>query len=363
MYEIIFVYAHEFTEKMKIRIKDIAKLAGVSEGTVDRVIHNRGEVSAKSKAAVDKALKELNYSPNIFARSLASKKQYRFVALIPKHDLKDYWEEVEQGFNTASQEFINYNVVVEKKYFDQFDAASFAELGDSVLADMPDAVIMAPIFKAETLDFANRLSENNIPFSFVDSMIEQLNFLTYYGQNSFQSGYIVAKLLLNLIPENSEVFIIRTQRKKGAVSNQTFSRYQGFMHYMNEFHATETVKLINIELKDDDENANLELIRKTLENHPNIKAGVTFNSKVFRLATHLETLNRSDIRLLGYDLLEKNVAYLKKGIISCLIAQRPDKQAYYSVRDMCRELIFGQEVSKINYMPIDILLKENIEYY
>ena len=59
------------TENTKVRIKDIAVLAGVSEGTVDRVLHNRGEVSKKSKEAVEKVLKEINYSPNLLARSLA----------------------------------------------------------------------------------------------------------------------------------------------------------------------------------------------------------------------------------------------------------------------------------------------------
>lgn len=39
----------------KIRIKDIAVMAGVSEGTVDRVLHNRGEVSQKSREAVKKS--------------------------------------------------------------------------------------------------------------------------------------------------------------------------------------------------------------------------------------------------------------------------------------------------------------------
>ena len=56
----------------KPRIKDIAKMAGVSEGTVDRVLHNRGEVSEKSKEAVLKVLEEIQYSPNLLARSLAS---------------------------------------------------------------------------------------------------------------------------------------------------------------------------------------------------------------------------------------------------------------------------------------------------
>ena len=55
--------------KSKIRIKDIAVLAGVSEGTVDRVLHQRGDVSAKSLEAVNKVLEEIKYTPNLMARS------------------------------------------------------------------------------------------------------------------------------------------------------------------------------------------------------------------------------------------------------------------------------------------------------
>jgi len=348
---------------MKIRIKDIAQLAGVSEGTVDRVIHNRGEVSASSKKAVDEALKELNYSPNIFARSLASKKQYRFVALTPEYEQGDYWQFVDDGFDTASNEFVHYNVHVDKKYFNQFDASSFVEQANSVLQELPDAVILSPVFKKETLDFTTKLLENNVPVSFIDSMIEEADFLTYYGQNSFQSGYVVAKLLWKTIPSNTEILLVRTQRKQGAVSNQTFNRYQGFMQYIEEHKENSGVKLIAVELKDDDEIANLELIRQVLIENPNVKAGVTFNSKVYRLAMHLEAQGRKDIRLFGYDLLAKNVDYMCKDVISCLIAQRPEQQAYNSVRDLCKKIIFEQEISKINYMPIDILLKENIEYY
>ena len=80
------------TENTKVRIKDIAVLAGVSEGTVDRVLHNRGEVSKKSKEAVEKVLKEINYSPNLLARSLASKKHYRFACFIPAYQPGEYWE-------------------------------------------------------------------------------------------------------------------------------------------------------------------------------------------------------------------------------------------------------------------------------
>ncbi|MDR2621717.1 MAG: LacI family DNA-binding transcriptional regulator [Dysgonamonadaceae bacterium] len=352
----------ENQQRSRIRIKDIALLAGVSEGTVDRVIHKRGDVSVQSMEAVKKALKELNYSPNLFARSLASKKQYRFVCILPKYKAGDYWEEIDNSFDWAAADFENYNVFIDKKYYDQLDAASFTALTKEVLSQLPDAVILSPIFHTETLDLISKLSAHHIPFSFFDSIIEDTAFLTYYGQNSFQSGYVAAKLLLENCPEQAEILVIRTQRKKDDSSNQTVKRYKGFIDYIEKYRLKENLKLIDVWLSDDDEN-NLQLLREIFSGHKSIKAAISFNSKVYRLAMHLEDLKQTKIRVLGYDLLKKNVSYLKQGLISYLIAQRPDKQIYCSVRDMCRELIFKQTVTKINYMPIDILMKENIDYY
>ncbi len=347
----------------KIRIKDIANMAGVSEGTVDRVLHNRGEVSQKSREAVQKVLKEIDYSPNLLARSLALKKQYRFVCFIPAFQSGDYWQSVDEGFDVASQEFRNYNVEITKKYFDQFDVNSFVNVSKEILADDPDAVFIAPIFREETYKLTDELKKRQIHFSFIDSMVEDVDFVTYYGQHSFQSGYIAAKLVLNSLPDvHAAVLVIRTQRK-GSVSNQTLHRYNGFMQYIEDNGLKDTIELVNIELKDDDENTNFTLLSNVFSAHANIKAAITFNSKVFRLAKHLEHLNQMHVQLVGYDLLEKNVDYLQKGVIAYLIAQRPEKQAYFTVQDMCRELIFHQETKRINYMPIDVLMKENIEYY
>ena len=60
-------------EFSNIRIVDIAKMAGVSVGTVDRVIHNRGRVSEENRKKVQTILEMVHYQPNLMARSLASK--------------------------------------------------------------------------------------------------------------------------------------------------------------------------------------------------------------------------------------------------------------------------------------------------
>ena len=51
------------------------------------------------------------------------------------------------------------------------------------------------------------------------------------------------------------------------------------------------------------------------------------------------------------------------GVVTALIAQRPEAQGYRGVMALCEWLVEGRAPSKVNNMPIDILLKENIPYY
>lgn len=135
------------------------------------------------------------------------------------------------------------------------------------------------------------------------------------------------------------------------------------MQYIKDNKLTGYVEYIDVEFIENDEDYNFKLLEQIFATYHNIKAAITFNSKVNRLAMHLASFNRKNIRIIGYDLLDLNVRYLKRGVIYCLIAQRPERQAYYSVRDMCRKIILKRTPNQTNYMPIDILFKENIEDY
>ncbi len=347
----------------KIRIKDIAQRAGVSEGTVDRVLHNRGEVSAKSRTAVELALAELNYRPNIYARTLAIKRQFRFVFLMPCHVQGDYWDKVEQGIAQAVNEFADLNVLIEPYYYDQFDRDSYRCEGDRLLESGPDGVVIVPTFTQETMRLIGRLYEAGIPYSFVDSMVEDEHFVSYYGQHSFQSGWIAAKLLLGDLPKGSEILLVRMRRAGEDISNQTRSRHEGFIQYMEENALLQHYEVKTLLVDDDESDGGCFELNEYVASSPALRAVITFNSKVHRLAQSVSACMRSDIRMIGYDLLEKNVDYLRQGVVNFLIAQCPERQAYLVLRDLCRNVILKQPVQRVNYMPIDILMKENIDYY
>ena len=80
--------------KTPITIFDVAALAGVSRGTVDRVVYKRGRVSQKTIDKVQKAISQLGYTANPNASSLALKREYTFACLIPEFRPGEYWEKI-----------------------------------------------------------------------------------------------------------------------------------------------------------------------------------------------------------------------------------------------------------------------------
>lgn len=67
---------------------------------------------------------------------------------------------------------------------------------------------------------------------------------------------------------------------------------------------------------------------------------------------------RTDFHLMGYDLLRRNVACLKEGVIDFIIAQQPTVQGYNSIECLCNHLILRKKVKDCNYMPINLITTE-----
>lgn len=148
----------------RIRIKDIARLADVSVGTVDRVIHGRSGVSEASKKRVEEILKQLDYQPNMYASALASNKKYTFICLLPEHLEGEYWTAVETGIHEAIATYSDFNTSVKINYYDPYDYHSFENASEAILALQPDGVMVAPTAPQYTKGFTDQLQALDIPY-------------------------------------------------------------------------------------------------------------------------------------------------------------------------------------------------------
>lgn len=342
-------------------IKDIARMAGVSAGTVDRVLHNRGDVSAGSQEKVRKVLDEINYQPNMFAIGLAAKKRYNIVCIIPYYIAYDYWYTVAGGIDRAAQELAHYNVTVNYLHYLHADVASYSQACTKVLGEECDAVLLAPNFREETLKLTSALEQKGIPYAFIDFNIEQTHALCYIGQDSRMGGYITAKILMQHFKQGQELVLFLNNQKQSPAEIQMQRRLEGFMQYLAERHVGLTVHDVVLDKKDAD--LNHHTLNRFFDQHPQAVLGAVFNSRVYQVADYLHATGRRMQGLVGYDLLKKNVERLKTGEVDYLIGQRPAMQGYCGVKALCTHMVFKRPVTTIQYMPIDVLIKENIDYY
>lgn len=343
-------------------VKEIARRANVSLATVDRVIHNRGGVSKKTKEEIELIIKELNYQPNILARRLASPKKIRLATLIPNiSEETSFWESPCQGILQAEAEIKAYGVEIEKYFYDLNDKESFIIQYELILRNTYDGVLIAPLFIKESIKFISSLQDQNIPFVFINSDIPDYNSLSYIGPDLYHSGYVVAHLVSYLIQEGSKILIVNIAKEIG--SNHPLLRIdEGFRNYINENHMV--FNMIDVEI----EQTNYASVEKSLSEVLNRegKVDVIFvtSSRVFTVANYLEKNNlRKETILIGFDFLNENVKYLQNGTIDFLVCHKPKEQAYRGINILFQHLVSAVHIEKINLMPVDIITKENARFY
>lgn len=345
----------------RIRIKDIARLADVSVGTVDRVIHGRSGVSEASRKRVEEILSQMNYQPNMYASALASNKKYMLCCILPQHLPGEYWTAIEKGLEKAEAAYSDFHVMTRLFYYDPYNYTSFLSAGEEALQENPEGVIFAPTAPQFTQQFTNRLDELSIPYIYIDSNIKDIPPLAFFGQNSHQSGYFAARMMMMMAHYPEEVVIFRKIKEGIVGSNQQENREKGFRQYMQENHPTCHIHELNLHAIRPEEDQIM--LDEFTHAHPQVKCGITFNSKAYIIGEYLKQSGIHDFHMLGYDLLERNIKSLKEGYLTFLIAQQPEAQGYNSVKTFCDFLIFKKQVTCINYMPIDLIAKETIDYY
>lgn len=348
-------------ENKNYTIKDIARMAGVSAGTVDRVLHNRGDISLASKEKVQKVLNEIDYHPNMFAIGLAAKKRYRIISIIPYYIEHDYWHAVAQGIDYAAQELRSFNVGVDYLYYDYANETSYETACTKIQQESVDAVLIAPNFHKETIKLTTYLEKKNIPYVFIDFNIEQTHALCYIGQDSKTSGYIAAKILMRHYEKGQELVLFLNNPKNNPAEIQMQCRLEGFTQYLTAEHKGLIIHDIVLHKKDID--SNKQLLDHFFSKHPQAVLGAVFNSRVYQVASYLHEKGQKLKGLVGYDLLQKNVKHLREGEVNYLIGQRPSLQGYCGIKALCDHIVFKKPVTTVKYMPIDILMKENIDFY
>lgn len=336
-------------------------MAGVSEGTVDRVIHKRGKVSPEALEKVNRVLKEMNYKPNLLARTLGKNKVYRLATLTPDPKLDPFWKQSHDGIKAGESQLIQLGlqVQIEPTYYNPHSKESFQESALKIYHATPDGVIVAPLFYYAAIAFLKGLTEKKIPFILFNTNLDEVSPLTFIGQDLHQSGKLGAELLSVGQQNNSDYLILHVyedlpnsvhlrQKEKGF--RDFFSNKSGYTGTIN------TLVLDNPHLPTFSD----PLFKQLL--NPNLSGVFVSTSKVFIVAQSIKR-KHPHIRVVGYDLIRDNMNGLKEGSIDFLINQNPMRQTKIGIQTLANYLLFKRSTPPLHLFPLEVITSENMSSY
>ena len=319
-------------------LKEIADLAGVSIGTVDRVLHNRGRVSKENTEKIHDIVRKYGYEPNKLAQRLQSGKAIKIGVLLPSI--------------VAEKELNSVGIKVITSFFDRDEPESFL----SALAVLVESDVIAYITAPVLPDMMRKAKElyPDLPFVFIDSSLPDLSPLADFAQDPIKAGKIAARMMHMMNPDLMRIFVIQTFRS--AFNGEM--RARSFIDYYRRSNPRARVE--NLYIRSDEM---LEPYLTNLTFKEGEKGGMFIVSDgAWRTSEKLEELDLLDkFLLIGFDLSPENREMLENGRISLIIGQRPWLQGYESVMFVYKGFVLGRPIKKETLsVPVDIYLKENI---
>ena len=143
---------------MSITITQIAKLAGVSRGSVDRVIHQRGRVAPEVEKRIRYIMDENDYHPNMLGRALAVSKTPLTIGMIMIEKGNPFFQLIHSGMKEAISQFRDYPISVDFRHINGVDEEEYLNVLDE-LESKVNALIIAGLQTKRIVEKVNQIAK------------------------------------------------------------------------------------------------------------------------------------------------------------------------------------------------------------
>lgn len=333
-------------------IKEIAELAGVSRGTVDRVLNNRGDVNSETAEKIRAIINRLGYKPNPAGIALAAQKKKYLIGVILFSRKNPFFDDVMQGFSDKAAELSLYGCEISIKRVAYHPQAQLSAVR-VCLKEGIQGLIITPYNDNMIQEELNKLIRSGIPVITVNSDAEDVRRLTYVGGDYYKSGETAGALMKLVTSGPVRLGIVNGDNNILCHSQ----RISGFVDKLSDDIRFKVV--CQGESLDDDKKA-YELVSRMLHDHPDINAFYFTAAGVYGGCRAIQELApEKDIKVITFDEVPSTVEMMQKGIITATICQEPYWQGSKSL-----ELMFSYlsnrntEIEDSYYAELSIKIKE-----
>jgi LacI family transcriptional regulator len=337
-----------------VTIKQIAELCGVSRGTVDRVLNDRGNVKPEKRQLVLDTAKKLHYQPNPAGKALAARKKNPVVGVLIASEGVHFFDDVLLTMQKAAKKYDSYGMKVIWRSMRGFSVEEQCRIIDELHEEV-NALIINPVNHPEVIRKLDQLVDDGIFVVTLNNDVESSRRHCYVGTDYLKGGETAGALLQMIGPKS-----IRAGVLLGSLNMLGHrQRLNGFLKILEKH---PDFQFMGVKENNDDDMISYEETRQLLTAHPETNALFVVSSGAYGAARAVLTMNRRDIVMIVFDTIPSTIRMMRDHVIQCAIYQHPHQQGRRAMQVVFDYLVNGIRPEYEKYIiRNEIRILENVE--
>ncbi|SEJ85239.1 transcriptional regulator, LacI family [Paraburkholderia diazotrophica] len=338
------------SSRRKPTMDDVAKAAGVSYATVERVLNGRGGVSRAKEASVLDAARKLKIDRALHEVSA----RWLRIAIVTQKPTSPYYVALRQGFELAQKSFETFRVLCNVTFFDDLEPPSLASVIARV-SQKADAMIVVAYEHPLVIDAVSRVAKK-IPVVCVASDLPDCGRLAYVGIDNRCAGRIAGELMGRFVgPAGGQILVIAGLRTYLG-HEQRDGAFRAVLR--RRFPACDVVATVESR---ENERSTERLTRDAFGKYPGLKGIYNLSVGDEGIARALRAMKCQDSTVvIGHELSPVSRALLIEGVVDAVLDQSPFVEAIRAVEVILNHYNRGTTSGLPLQTPISIYLQENL---
>lgn len=319
---------------MSITINQIAALAGVSRGTVDRALNNRSGVKPEVRERIQEIARNNDYRPNAVAKALKSQEKRVNIGVVCGPDMI-FSRQLLEGIEIARSQYAPMGVNILHCFNPDSNEGLEVAL-NAMLEQGVDAIALKAVDTPWVRQRINSLTEAGVPVVTFNSDVKDSARMCYVGQEFALAGRVAAQLMGNSLRGRGKVLIISEE----AALHCHRQRVGAFQEVIAE--RFPEIEIVDFFLTPIDREREYTLAKEALLRYPDLD-GLYSSAESVGIVRAIRELGLTDqITLICPDLIPEIVeTAMQDNCIDYFISQEPQKQTAYAIKILVEYLNYG----------------------